>query len=235
MTLLICPVRPGNTNEELRYALRSWETNLREPSGLYLLTVGYRPSWLEPDEHIDGNRFGSVQANVFTNILLASEYAQRSVHENHIFMNDDFFCLDPVLSVPVTRRDITLAQHSRLYPNWQTMWFSRSLDLTASWLIEAGFPQPWSYDLHRPLPAPPGAMFEALSKWEGGYDGDVPQWRSLYGNYWNVDAIPVLDVKVGTKGATTHSPWLSTSDRTWPRVGRDIMRRFQKPSRWEKS
>ncbi len=42
--LLICPVRPGDSNEELRYAARSWETNLHLGSDLRLMTVGYKPT-----------------------------------------------------------------------------------------------------------------------------------------------------------------------------------------------
>ena len=38
MTLLICPVRPGDDNPELRYALRSWQTNLVVPD-MYLMVI----------------------------------------------------------------------------------------------------------------------------------------------------------------------------------------------------
>lgn len=50
--LLICPVRPGDRNEELRYALRSWEANLLLPGGLELLVVGHCPPWLQPDQFV---------------------------------------------------------------------------------------------------------------------------------------------------------------------------------------
>lgn len=235
MTLLICPVRPGEENQELRYALRSWEENLILPN-LYLTTVGYCPSWLTPDHHIEGNRYEAVKHNVWDNIALASEWAdQGNGLGQAIYMNDDFFCMDPVLRVPVVRRDKTLAEHAAMYANQTGLWFPRSLALTADWLAGLGYPHPWSYDLHRPLPASPGAMIRALARWDGGFTGDIPQWRTVYGVLNEIEAIPVEDVKLGVGKPNPHSPWISTSDSSWRKYGRQISQRFQKPSRWEKS
>lgn len=232
MVLLILPVRPGDSNPELQYALRSWETNLILDGGLTLMTVGYKPTWLTPDIHIEGNRFASVPLAVFDNVLLGSD-AARADNETAVYMNDDFFCLDPTGAVLPVRRNATLAQHRALFPKGSGMWWPRSLDLTASWLAGQGFPDPYSYEVHRPLLARPQDMYEALSRWDGGMTDTVPQWRTVYGVLNNVQAYPVEDVKLGRVNTGYGSPWISTSDQSWRRYAADIKKRFQKPSRWE--
>lgn len=233
MTLLICPVRPGDTNEELRFALRSWECNLHLGDDLTLLVVGHLPPWLKPDDHLIGNCYKSVPLAVFNNIWIASEYAREFHPEPALYMNDDFFCLDPVGAVLPVRRNATLAEHIKQFPENAGLWWPRSLRLTASWLADRGFDAPDSYEVHRPLLASPKAMFDTLDQWDGGYTGDIPQWRTMYGVVNKVDAFPVVDAKLGLRSPGFGTPWVSTSDESWRRYGPDIKRRFLKPSRWE--
>lgn len=230
--LLICPVRPGDTNEELRYALRSWQTNLILHDGLTLMTVGHKPSWLEPDHHVEGNRYASAPLAVFDNIRLGSEAA--SGETEVLYMNDDFFCLDPVGLVLPIRRNCTLAEHAAKFPRESGLWWATSLRLTASWLAEQGFPHPDSYEVHRPFPASPDAMLATLGKWDGGMEGSVPQWRTMYGVLNEVSAYPVSDGKLSPRQTGFGTPWVSTSDQSWRLYAAAIKRRFQKPSRWER-
>lgn len=237
MTVLICPVRPGETNEELRHALRSWETNMILPD-LELWTVGFKPSWLDPDRHISGNFYKSPHLAVFDNVRLGAEEAVNAHEENIIYMNDDFFCLDPIGAVLPVRRNITLEQHIAQFPGNPSLWWPRSLRLTASWLAGEGFPHPDSYEVHRPLLCDALGMMEALHRWhdqQGGLLGDmVPQWRTIYGVLNKVDAHPVGDAKLGRRQTGVGTPWVSTSDESWRLYARSIKPRFQKPSRWEK-
>lgn len=231
--LLICPVRPGDTNEELKYALRTWETNLILDGGLELMTVGYCPTWLKPDVHIEGNRYSSMPHAVFDNVRLGAAEAVHRGEAEVVYMNDDFFCLDPVGKVVPVRRNCSLAEHIAKFPPGSSLWWPKSLDLTASWLAEQGFPHPHSYEVHRPLPASAEGMVSALSRWPERLDGTVPQWRTVYGVLNEVEAVPVKDVKVGTRNVAVRSPWLSTSDQSWRVHANAIKRGFQKPSRWE--
>ncbi len=233
--LLICPVRPGDTNEELRYALRSWETNLILPTALHLMIVGHCPSWLKPDWFVQGNRHTSMPFAVFDNIRLGAEEATQFKIEEAVYMNDDFFCLDPVGAILPVRRDITLAEHIAKFPPSSSLWWPRSLALTASWLAEAGFPHPWSFEAHRPLICKPEAMFESLSRWDIDSGDTVPQWRTAYGALNEVEAYPIVDAKLGPRTPGIGTPWVSTSDQTWRRYAPQVKKRFQKPSRWEKS
>lgn len=240
--LLICPVRPGDTNEELRYAMRSWEENLHlvTPWGDYdrldLITVGYKPTWLNPDHHVEGNRYSSIALAVFDNIRLVSEYITDEMLDTNgaLYMNDDFFCLDPMGVVLPVRRNVSLAEHIAMFPQNASAWWPKSLRLTASWLAEVGFPHPHSYEVHRPLPAAPSAMFEALSRWDITSNDLVPQWRTVYGTLNAVDAFPVADAKMGSRDPRIGTPWVSTSDEIWRRYALAMQKRFQKPSRWEK-
>lgn len=236
--LLICPVRPGDSNPELQYALRSWEANLVLPGGLELWTVGYCPSWLSPDRHIEGNRHKSVPLAVFDNVLLAAQAATEAGYAECVFMNDDFFCMDPVGAILPVKRNSTLAEHIAQFPRNAGLWWPRSLALTASWLEGEGFPHPDSYEAHRPLLAAPGGMSEALMRWnEGCRDwttDSVPQWRTAYGVLNKVEAYPVVDGKLGARTPGFGTPWISTSDESWRRYMGQIKPRFQKPSRWER-
>lgn len=229
--LLICPVREGDDNEELRYALRSWEANLIMP--LRLLIVGYKPSWLEPDNHLPGNRHDSIMANVWDNVYIGCVNAAFAGWEEALIMNDDFFCLDPMGSVLPVRREFRLLHHVDMARRVGGWWFD-SLDLTASWLSREGYPSPWSYEAHRPLPCKPQAMVSALERWEGSDDGVFPQWRTIYGTLMQIDAYPVKDGKVTTRSPALGNPWFSTSDHSWLVHGGWIRDRFQKPSRWER-
>lgn len=235
MTLLICPVRPGDQNEELRYALRTWETNLVLPE-LTLMTVGYQPSWLLPDIHVPGNRFKSSPLAVFDNVRLGAEEAVRvSGNEEVVYMNDDFFCLDPVGKVLPVRRNVDLATQMAGYPSQSGLWWGRSLHRTASWLASEGFPHPDSYEVHRPLPVAPEQMLSTLDRWgPADREDTVPQWRTIYGVLNGIEAHPVPDVKVGSGPPRHWSPWLSTSDQSWRLYAARIGQRYKKPSRWEK-
>lgn len=236
-TLLICPVRPGDSNEELRYATRSWQQNLHLDGGpLTLWTVGYRPKWLDPDRHIDGNKYQSTPLAVFDNIRLASEAATKAGYKEVIYMNDDFFCLDPVGMILPVRRDCSLAEQLAKFPGGSNgSWWTTSLRLTKEWLASLGHSDPHSFELHRPLIAKPSSMQDVLETWVDarGMKEGVPQWRTAYGVLCGVRAYPVKDAKMNTAQASFGTPWVSTTDQSWRLHRNSIGKRFQKPSRWE--
>lgn len=234
--LLICPVRPGDTNEELRYATRSWEANLHLDTELTLMTVGYKPTWLNPDHHVEGNFYSSLGQVVFDNVRRGSEAAfDLGVRLREVtFMNDDFFCLDPVGAILPVRRNISLREHVRSTGSIASTWWPRSLARTLTWLEDQGHNDPHSFEVHRPLVANPLDMLTALDSWGPADREDItPQWRTLYGVLNNVAAYPVKDAKLSTRATGVGTPWLSTSDESWRRYGPSLRGRFQKPSRWE--
>lgn len=241
MTLLICPVKPGDDNEELRYALRSLEENLLLPGGLQLLVVGDCPSWLQPDHFLKGNLHKSMDRVVMDNVYLGSEYAVDTLHVDGdvVYINDDMFCLDPVLEVPKVRRNISLRQ--QVAKNPPVAWWGKSLASTLRLAQKWGYSDPHSYEVHRPLLADPKKMMESLTKavLDSPADGSAPQWRTVYGMRLHYQTqkkfIPVRDVKIsGQQQPRLGSPWLSTDDSSWRYIGPAIRKRFPNPSRWEK-
>ena len=238
MRLLICPVRPGDTNEELRYAARSWEANLHLDDGpLMLWTVGYLPSWLDPDRHIEGNHYDSTPLAVFDNIRIASEEASKIGYKEAIYMNDDFFCLDPVGSILPVRRDCSLEQQiHKVSGGGNGTWWSNSLRLTKDWLASLGHKDPNSYEVHRPLVAKPHLMHEVLQTWVDarGMEEGVPQWRTSYGVLTGLKAYPVKDAKLSTQLVQPGTPWVSTSDQSWRLHRRTLTKGLGEPSRWDR-
>lgn len=187
---------------------------------------------------MDGNYFKSVALAVFDNVLRGAGWASEYWDEDEVvFMNDDFFCLDPVGSILPIKRDITLAEHVAKFGSSNATWWPASLRLTASFLADQGYPSPDSYEVHRPLVASAGGMVRALRAWTDGHPledcDNVPQWRTVYGTLEEVEAYPVRDGKLGGKQTGIGTPWISTSDQSWRVYSQAIRRRFQKPSRWE--
>lgn len=231
--ILLCPVRPGDRNEELRYAARSWETNLIL-GDLTLVTIGHRPDWLSPDHHIEGNRYKSMPLAVWDNVSLGADYALSTGAEEVVYMNDDFFCMDPTGSILPVRRDCSLAEHIAKFHPRASAWWPASLRLTAEFLADEGIIDPPSYEVHRPLLASPEGMVKALARWDQTAHDLVPQWRTVYGALNHVDAYPAVDAKLSTGQRGVGTPWLSTSDESWRRFAAPLTKRFQKPSRWER-
>lgn len=227
--LLVCPIRPGDHNPELRFALRSWEQNIAGQHDL--MTVGYCPNWLKPDHHIEGNRHTSVPLAVWDNIRTVSWEIQGM--DEAVYMNDDFFCLKPVDQIVPVRRDISLREHLAIFPQNAGTWWPKSLRTTLEFLEGRGHIDPPSFELHRPLIADPGLMYWAMNHWDGGLTESLPQWRTLYGVLAEVEAEPTHDVKLGIAKTLPDPDWISTSDGIWRRYEARIMSCFQKPSRWE--
>lgn len=228
---LVCIVRPGDNNEELRHAARSWDQHLPVAS---LTTIGYRPDWLNPDQHIDGNRHDTKPVNVYDNIRIAATHPD--VAEQHILMNDDFFALKPVDHIPHEWRD-TLDEH---IGTLGASWWRESLEATRGWLNLIGTPGPLlSYELHRPFPVIKAAMAQVLDEAANVCPANPPQWRTLYGNRWQVGGTQDADIKV-TRGrprpiGMDRITWLSTTDQAFRTfaLGSALRDRFPTPSRWE--
>ena len=245
MAVLICPVKPGDHNEELRYSLRSWDANLLPGEDKFLVVVGDCPSWVKPDHFIKGNHTRLMDRVVFENVLLGAEYAVHQGLSEIIVMNDDMFCLDPVTDVPKVRRNISLKAHAGKVRGGS--WWSQSLDSTVKLAELWGRPDASSYEVHRPLVAASEEFVAALNAMRDHVDvdgdevlgrGAFPQWRTAFGLHRtgrDKEYIPVRDVKVsGNSNPRVGSPWISTDDSSWRYLGPAIRKRFQNPSRWEK-
>jgi hypothetical protein len=72
---LVVPVREAPTNQQLRYALRSWAAHL--PHGQVWI-VGHKPVWLNGVRHIPTRQTGTKYANTTTAVRAACEHPEVS-------------------------------------------------------------------------------------------------------------------------------------------------------------
>ena len=228
---MICliPVRPGDHNPELKYALRSIQTNL--PAVTQIWTVGHHPTWCTPDRHIPGNTGPTAQANVYRNILAG---CQAAAHTSEILIsNDDIYITAPTPRVTPQYRG-TLADHLNLprVRRARGQWWPTSLATTQLALQAHGIADPTSWELHTPFPCHPARMAETLTLMQHVTPDNPPQWRSLYGNLNHVRGDQTTDVKAYTAGAL-QAPYHSTDDTSYRHFADQLAATFPTPSRWE--
>lgn len=234
MVTLSYIVRPGESNEELRFSLRSVVANW--PTVDRIIIVGHLPTWLVNVEFVPGNRFKDKQRNVYDNVYLCATHPTHD--EELVVMNDDFFIVHPVTDAEMAYRS-TLAEHIASLGAKDT-WWRRSLKATETWLTYLGSPEPLlSYELHRPFPIVADQMAKALHEARQMSRANPPQWRTLYGNRWQVPAVLGHDAKVYTHREHViqpDQPFLSTTDASWWKsdIGNVVRERFPDRSPFEK-
>ena len=230
---IIYPVRPGETNEELRYSLRSLEASY--PNHGTIWVVGHLPGWLTGVEFIEGNLSKSPRTNVYQNIQAACSHS--GVSDEVIVMNDDFFITQPVEKIQLCYRG-TLAAHLAL-PRLRVStngasWWKDSLLTTQVCLQALGYDAPLSYELHVPMPINRHRMRETLERFAAVTPANPPQWRSLYGNlHGEPDEIVQSEDSKVFRNAPLRRPYHSTTDLSWRHFRAPLAAMFPEPSRYE--
>lgn len=216
-------------NEELRYSIRSVETNF--PKGR-VWVVGGKPSWYIGN-YIPVENASTKQLNAIKNLFTITE--SEDISENFVLMNDDFFIINPVSDIKTyhggnlmdkikLRREITPTSK---YPDLLLKAYRA--------LQRRGIVDILDYELHVPMPMTKAGLREAL---EMG-----TQWRSTYGNLYGVGGELAEDVKVYGSGDLLEvtydidflkSDYVSTDDGSFLRVYNKILKdRFPNPSSCE--
>ena len=216
-------------NEELRYSIRSVETNF--PPGK-IWVVGGKPSWYS-GKHISVKPTSSKQNNAIKN--LSAIIQSEDIPEDFILMNDDFFVVKPVQEIKtyhggslkdkiVLRREIT--------PNSR---YPELLSKTYKFLQKNGISEILDYDIHVPMKMSKTGLRDALSF--------GTQWRSTYGNINGLGGEKIEDVKVYGAGnlldlsysiEILKYEYLSTDDRSFPIVWKKLLKdMFPSPSSCE--
>lgn len=110
---LVIPLGPNKLNRdwgdymELRYLLRSIETNLLDIENIYI--IGQQPKWIKNVISIpfgDPNKYNK-DANIIRKIIEVCKY--KDLSENFIRVSDDYLFLKPILSkdiIPYHRGDL---------------------------------------------------------------------------------------------------------------------------------
>jgi hypothetical protein len=223
---VVYPVRAGQTNEELRYSLRSL-ANLPHRE---VWIVGHCPTWVRNVQHIRVAQNGSKWENSTANLQAAVDHPD--VADRFVLMNDDFFILEPLDQLPVLHR----GPMAELGQNWGGRYRTGN-DAARELLAQWGHDDPMSYELHVPLPVVKDDLADTLARLASSNRpmAGVAK-RSLYGNLHELGGRQVDDVKVANPDAALpDGPFASTTDRSFRgKVAAAIHRRFPDPSQYER-
>ena len=169
-------------NEELRYSIRSAVKNLPHDK---IWVVGGKPEWYIGN-HIEVNQTRNKYANARQNLkaLVASE----KISESFILMNDDFYILNKIDSVPYMHAK-TLNEKIRAREDlFSGNSYNKLLKQTINSVSKRIDGPIIDYELHVPMIMEKKKLAHVL-KFLG-------LWRSIYGNLFSVGGIKMTDVKV---------------------------------------
>jgi hypothetical protein len=220
--------RPGN-NEELRYSIRSVVKNLDYES---IWVVGYKPDWYVGN-FLPVEDIRSKFDNIKNCLKIVSE--TNEISEDFIFMNDDFFLLEKIDSLPTYHGGLLL-EKVKDYESMGSTKYSRLLRNTYEQLIRCGIKDPLDYDIHVPMPMTKSGLQKSFSK------AYFP--RSTYGNVLSVGGTMIKDVKTYKRGSSMSSrshdikennlPFISTEDGSFAGVYKSTLQpMFPDPSIYE--
>lgn len=220
---IVIPVRAGDDNEELRYAIRSFEENLPHRR---IVIAGHKPSWLHNVLHIPTRQRTSKYRNATGNIVAACRHPD--VSDDFILANDDFFVMHPVQYIPAVHRglieDVERYYAARVRENR----YLQGMRATRRHLVKLGVVNPLSYELHVPMVINKRKFLEIFRV--GLHN------RTLYGNLAGIGGERLRDPKVIAAGAgfSKHARFLSTMDSSWRgHIGDYVKAQFPKPSSYE--
>lgn len=223
---MVYVVGPRPNNRELRWSLRSLSAHV--PHGRVWI-AGHKPNWVTGVGHIPVAQFGSRWANARANLRAACTHPDLS--QAFVFMNDDFFVMEPVSAIPVAHRG-PLADVAARIP----MGSYRSGAVATMRLLHAlGVDNPVSYDLHTPMVMDKAALLAAMGL-PAARRIPVLHTRTLYGNLARLGGVQVPDVKIhGPGGGLPPGPLVSTAPAAFDgAAGRAIRAAFPTPCRYEK-
>lgn len=212
-------VKVNDSNEELRYSLRS----LKNVDHNQVFIVGYTPSWVKNIESIPTRQDG-LRYNNSNNNLRAALNDPR-VSEDFIFMNDDFFIMEETEIKPFymsTMNSFIKKINSRAY--------LKIIEDTDE-LLEILEATHKSYELHIPFvfnKTKLRKLFEIIDK--HNVNGLNLMTRTLYGNYYEIGGKRMDDVKIRDYETVERKKYLSTTDDSFERgrIGRYIKSKFKK-------
>ncbi|MEU6594249.1 hypothetical protein ABZ923_34440 [Streptomyces sp. NPDC046881] len=225
---LVVPLREAPSNQQLRYALRSWVANLPHR---HLWIVGYKPTWLGGVRHIPTRQTGTKYQNTTVAMRAACEHPD--VSETFLYANDDMFVMERLDAMPVLHRG-PVREVEPYYVARASGSYLRGMRETRDLLVDQGFADPLSYELHVPLPVSKAGMLKAL---DIGRHLTVLHKRTAYGVLNEIGGERIEDVKVLHRGPRfdRSTPFLSTMPDSFAHgeVGRVIRSRFPMPSDYE--
>jgi hypothetical protein len=214
---LVYICRSGD-NEELRYSIRSAVKNLRFNN---LWVVGGKPEWYVGN-YLEVIQNKSKYTNARNNLRAICNSPE--ISDSFILMNDDFYIMKKVESVPY--------MHGGLLPNKISRYKELTGDTRHVLMLKKTFANlsrrkgsdVLDYELHVPMVMEKEKLLKII---------DVPDlWRSRYGNVFNVGGIEMDDVKVYSSGGLAKNiedldmlkyDYLSSNDDSFEQLKQKIL------------
>jgi hypothetical protein len=209
-------------NEELRYSIRSAVKNLPHDK---IWVVGGKPHWytgnyIKVDQ--TRNKYGNARKNL--KALAESD----EISESFILMNDDFYILNKIDSVPYMHAK-TLDEKIRIREDLFTgNSYNKLLRETIKGLHRKVHGPILDYELHVPMIMEKKKLLDVLNF--------MGLWRSTYGNLFDVGGIEMTDVKVYVESSVFYPnsyrldnlkyDYLSSSDDSFELVRSTILEKF---------
>lgn len=236
MTVLVIAYKRGlDDGVEMKHSLRSIEKNLHMPDLEVVLVGDTPPEWMKPDLHVLSEPSGSLgkASNIARSVWLASKALYVEGVEDFIYLDDDYFLMDPTDSVMSVHGGALSAHLDRCRRHLRPdHWFLDSMKKTHEALFDE-MPNLMTFELHRPLPVNVDEARELLEP----IQGREIFWRSWYGNmsYAGQKAVEGHDGRYVGKNFPTGVPWVSSEDGAWTQwAGKKLSEMFQEKSRWER-
>jgi hypothetical protein len=221
----------GGENEELRYSIRSIEENMPHDK---VWVVGSKPDWYSGN-HISIDQDGRKYENARKN--LRAIVNSKEISDDFILMNDDFFVINKIDTVPYWYSGSLKSRIQELSDGFgPNTTYIRMLILTNRTVRRSGVENPLDYELHIPMIMNKDKLRPIIEK--------PSLWRSTYGNLYNVGGTQHEDIKVYSEAdieKRNGSPidieseyFLSSSDRSFNLLYNKILKdRFNTPSQYE--
>lgn len=220
--------RNGN-NEELRYSIRSVIKNM--PLG-NIWVVGGKPDWY-CGNYIEVPQSAGKYRNARNSLQAIVE--SKSISENFVLMNDDFFVIKPVSHVEYFHGGPLINKIDTYEDMTPRSSYTLMLKQTHERLVKLGIREPLDYDIHVPMPMTKTGLSKSIK-------GNT-LWRSTYGNIFSVGGTEIADVKLYHGGplkiknkdySNIDSPYLSTDDESFSILLKDtISSMFPEPTELE--
>lgn len=231
---LLYPYKSKGSDEELRYSLRSVCKNLPHRN---VIIVGDRPKWLSDDPGVTHLAVTSVSNKHLDvrNKVYKSLHAP-NLSDIFIYMNDDLFVMNPITKVsPYNRGTISeaIAEISDLG--------HKGGDYLLGMQMAQRISDGNSYELHIPMEFETYRLINLFNVLLPEYENvEVAsfQFRTLYGNIYNIGGRTIHDVKVrsGQRDFPKGGTYLSTDNNSFANgaVGQYIRDAFPEACKYER-
>jgi len=227
--------RRNGSGDELRYSLRSL-INIPHDN---VWVVGEDQPWLTRVRHLRRHQQSSNKwENSRGNLLAACRNDE--ISDDFILMDDDFFIMTPLQSIPTLHRgyieDVIDSYARRHVTSNYSRGFPYTLELMKKMRIGAPY---YCYELHVPIVINKAKLLESMDVLKGVKLECNFHIRTWYGNFAKIGGTQSRDFKFGNLSKLPNEPtFLSTSNTSFRSpnsvVRKYITRQFQEPSCYEK-